>query len=283
MARVVTKAEAVKRELKTYDGEPCKYGHSGKRFVKGGKCVECNVERTKKFREKTGKGGNSATKGKVAVVSTVVAAMPATDDWQSYADKITATWKQVVANIITTGKLLIEAKAKLKHGEFGDMLQLLPFGERTAEMLMAISRHPVLSNPNRGSDLPPSWRTLYELSRFDDELLVARIEDHTIHPDMQRKDVKLITDQTGERSKPAKRAKANPLEATVTMLGDENRGLRELNAELQAAREAGLFIEDTEDDARLAENLIEQIGEERMLRLMVEFQRLLGTASEAAA
>ena len=35
-----------------------------------------------------------------------------------------------------------------------------------AERLMLIARHPVLSNSAHWADLPPSWRTLYELTHL---------------------------------------------------------------------------------------------------------------------
>jgi hypothetical protein len=33
--------------------------------------------------------------------------------------------------------------------------------------MMAVASHPVISNRNHGSDLPPSWRTLYELTKVE--------------------------------------------------------------------------------------------------------------------
>lgn len=54
---------------------------------------------------------------------------------------------KTVESIIRTGKLLIEAKAKLKHGDFIAMLRSdLPFRERTAQRLMCIARRPNLAN-----------------------------------------------------------------------------------------------------------------------------------------
>jgi hypothetical protein len=35
-------------------------------------------------------------------------------------------------------------------------------------MLMKISEQPLLSNPSHGADLPPSWRTLCELTKLAD-------------------------------------------------------------------------------------------------------------------
>jgi hypothetical protein len=64
--------------------------------------------------------------------------------------------------------------------------------ERTAQMLMAIAANPVLSNTNHGSDLPPSWRTLYELTKLPEPVLLAKIKDHTINSEMERTDVQVI-------------------------------------------------------------------------------------------
>jgi hypothetical protein len=35
----------------------------------------------------------------------------------------------------------------------------------------------IISNRNHGSDLPPSWRTLYQLTKVEDKKLIAAIKD----------------------------------------------------------------------------------------------------------
>ena len=55
----------------------------------------------------------------------------------------------------------------------------LPFSLATAEQLMAIARHPVISNSDHGQILPASWRTLYQLTRLSEEVLEAKIADGT--------------------------------------------------------------------------------------------------------
>ncbi len=45
----------------------------------------------------------------------------------------------------------------------------LPFGARAAQMLMKIASTLTLANPKHASLLPPSWGTLYDLSRLDQE------------------------------------------------------------------------------------------------------------------
>jgi hypothetical protein len=65
-------------------------------------------------------------------------------------------------------------------------VELLPFSEQTARMLMQIARHPDISNRYHGSDLPPSWRTLYVLSQLPPGEIPRRIEAHEITPELER-------------------------------------------------------------------------------------------------
>jgi N6-adenosine-specific RNA methylase IME4 len=118
------------------------------------------------------------------------AVSPLTAEW---ADRITAAWRSSVESIIETGRLLIEAKDDLPHGAWLDMVEReLPFGAWTAQRLMTVARHPVLSNTSQGRLLPQSWRTLYELTKLPDEVFQAKLADGTIRPEMERGDVARI-------------------------------------------------------------------------------------------
>jgi hypothetical protein len=68
------------------------------------------------------------------------------DDW---AEQITTSWqKPRIEGIIRTGKLLLAAKKALDRGTFISMIrsdEALPFNERTAQRLMKIAEHPVLT------------------------------------------------------------------------------------------------------------------------------------------
>jgi hypothetical protein len=46
-----------------------------------------------------------------------------------------------------------------------------------------------LTNVSQGKHLPPSWTTLYELTKLDDDTFERKLRDGTIHPGMRRKDV----------------------------------------------------------------------------------------------
>jgi Protein of unknown function (DUF3102) len=86
-------------------------------------------------------------------------------DRHEHVRRITAAWQKTVANIVETGRLLIEAKDDIGFGGFQEMIRAeLPFGARTAQRLMEIAEDRVLSNATHASLLPASWMTLYELA-----------------------------------------------------------------------------------------------------------------------
>src|SRR5438128_1849792 len=73
---------------------------------------------------------------------------------QAFADRINQRMARAVEAIIAVGIELLAAKERLPHGEFGRLFknhpdavaQPLRFSRRTAEVLMTIARHPVLTN-----------------------------------------------------------------------------------------------------------------------------------------
>ncbi len=106
--------------------------------------------------------------------------------WKS---KIQIVWKQATESFLEVGNLLTQSKEELEHGEFLALIETeLPFSPRTSQMLMAISKDRRISNTNHSSYLPPSWRTLYELTKLDDVSFKKSIKDGNIHPDMFQKE-----------------------------------------------------------------------------------------------
>jgi hypothetical protein len=125
-------------------------------------------------------------------------------DW---AAQISVAWAKPVTAIVETGRLLIEAKKHLSRGEWLPMVKKqLPFSAATAEQLIAIAQHPVLSKSEHVQNLPPSWGTLYQLSRLSDREVEAGIASGAIHPGMQRKDAMALCGRSGaSRGKDASR------------------------------------------------------------------------------
>lgn len=115
------------------------------------------------------------------------------DDWSA---RITACWRQSIDGIIQTGRLLAQAKAELPHGEFLPMVETLPFKLTMVQRLIAIAADARISNAAHGPILPAHWRTLYELTKLNDETFQARIEDGTICASMERADIATAVKQS---------------------------------------------------------------------------------------
>jgi hypothetical protein len=115
-------------------------------------------------------------------------------DWKYFDKRLTELRVNDVANIIERGRVLIEAKTELEHGSFEATVSR-HFAKNTAHRLMTITRHPVLSNVAHAPLLPPSWMTLYELTKIPNDVLLEKLKDGTINPKMERNNVMAIRDQ----------------------------------------------------------------------------------------
>ncbi len=111
-----------------------------------------------------------------------------------WAPRINAEWRKSVEGILNVGRQLIAAKEACEHGEFlrlfkgnGDPVgEPLPFTVSTAERIMSVARHPVLSNSAHVQALPQSWGTLYELTKVSDADLAEGIVTGKITPEITR-------------------------------------------------------------------------------------------------
>lgn len=113
--------------------------------------------------------------------------MPRAEQW---AERICTQLGKTVEAIFGVGRLLVESKADLPHGEWLRMFDegLLPFKKSWAEMFMSIAEKKLLNSHDRGN-LPPVVGTLYELSTVPDAQLRNAFRDGLITPDMKRSQV----------------------------------------------------------------------------------------------
>jgi hypothetical protein len=149
-----------------------------------------------KIRRRLANGGGKATVPCDTVGKRIGRNGKVTRTADDFAERITSAWQKAVASIIETGRLLIEAKNALDHGEFGKMIEdKLPFGWRTAQRLMEIAEHPILSKATHVSHLPPSWGTLYELTKLPERELTDMLADGRINCETERKEVEQIADK----------------------------------------------------------------------------------------
>ena len=115
------------------------------------------------------------------------------NDLSALTQRFRDALKKSVAGIIEAGRVLIEAKKKLPRGQFTNwVVRELRFGTRKdgsreadlrkAEMLMLLARNEVISNPCHWHALPPSPRTLYELTQVSPaQRLLKLIEKGKVH------------------------------------------------------------------------------------------------------
>jgi hypothetical protein len=132
-----------------------------------------------------------------------------------HANRIKASWQKAVSSIIETGQFLLDAK-KLMSGTgkwsklFDKKLGDLPFSIDTAQLLMKVARHPVLSNTEHARSLPPSWYTLAVLSDATEKQVKQWIAAGDITPDTQRSAVEKLVNPKKAKAKAAKaKAKKN--------------------------------------------------------------------------
>jgi Protein of unknown function (DUF3102) len=118
--------------------------------------------------------------------------MPASSPRARWAKRIRAASRKTVESMIQTGKLLIEAKRKLGHGDFVAMVRNdLPFKERTAQRLMNIARSPAISKASNWSLLPPHLSTLHDLAALPPETFDVKIASGAINPDATREQLRI--------------------------------------------------------------------------------------------
>jgi hypothetical protein len=127
-----------------------------------------------------------------------------------YALVIRYCYRHSVEGILAMGYWLARAKAKLPHGQFGQLFAShpkavdhpVPFSIGTAERLMAIAEHPCFrmsengiiagANSAPGPNLPSSWKVLYELSRLSPPALTGAIAKGQVHAEMSVKDARRL-------------------------------------------------------------------------------------------
>ena len=117
-----------------------------------------------------------------------------------WADRISEEFgafaTRTVVGIISVGLMLEKAKDEVGHGQWGRMFHdhddpidnALPMSKRAADMFVVIAAHGLLSNGKHASHLPPSWYTLYELTKVPPANLALALTEGTINPQMERKD-----------------------------------------------------------------------------------------------
>jgi len=138
-------------------------------------------------------------------VTTNVVSMDGTQavrDRKYFADKISSELRKSVESIINAGKWLIAAKSELPHGEFLKMVERdLKIASTTAQRLMIIARHPLISNASNSKLLPTSWDTLYNLTTLPEDVVRKGLRDGSINKNTMGKDVRALKTASNSNNK----------------------------------------------------------------------------------
>jgi hypothetical protein len=95
---------------------------------------------------------------------------------------------------LKAGTLLTEAKAQLGHGQWGCLFGAgkLKFGQRTAEMLMEVARHPSFQKSKNFASLPKAWSALHALSKLPEDVVDQAIANGSVHSEMRLSDARRL-------------------------------------------------------------------------------------------
>jgi hypothetical protein len=136
---------------------------------------------------------------------------------EEYAGEITRLWGQAQEKFILIGKYLMQAKIRLPHGEYEDMIARdLPFGKKAAHMIRAAAEA-IESGRLHANEVPPNYSVVYALATLtDDQLTLARSQglvnpkvtrpkifafkrSFLLSPDADRSDRSLLLEQLREQ------------------------------------------------------------------------------------
>lgn len=106
-----------------------------------------------------------------------------------WAAATNAAWRKTVEGVIETGRTIVEALEQMPHGSRMDYYDSLVFSQQTANKIASIARCDRLSDYAHGRNLPPSWRTLYELTTLTDSQWDAAEEAELIRADTERSEI----------------------------------------------------------------------------------------------
>lgn len=106
-----------------------------------------------------------------------------------FAAEIGRLWRESYERFVQIGEYLEQAKQKLQHGEWIDMVKgRLPFGRIAAFQLMVAARA-LRSGLVPADRVPANYSTVYHIARLSQEERQRAFAEGIIHPSMKRADI----------------------------------------------------------------------------------------------
>jgi hypothetical protein len=131
-----------------------------------------------------------------------------------------------------------------------------------------VAEHPKLSNATHVSLLPPSWGTLYALSKLPLATLKARLADGSITPKLERKDVAKLKSHGPDVGDPEPDARMSP----IALLKQDNIQLRheieDLKEQLNSAEaNDGSLFGRNDTVERIVDIIIRTVSEDKAKKI----------------
>ncbi len=134
-----------------------------------------------------------------------------------FSARISAAWHKATISIFEVGAALIEAKGQLSPRDYRDLIRDLEdrriMSRSTISKLMTVASNAVLTKPDYQNKLPPSYVTLYMLSRRENDRLEQAIIEGQVTSETQQREVAHIFDSP-------KNVTVRPKSNRISIIGD---------------------------------------------------------------
>lgn len=128
---------------------------------------------------------------------------------REFAQAIGDAWRETTEGVLRTAGLYHQARRDLGEQGWGDLIAHVPHAGSTARRLALVGKwHGERDTWLPVSSLPPSWGTLYELSRVPDAELRQAIASGKVHSGMERAEATAL--QPAKAPRAAKAAASVP-------------------------------------------------------------------------
>lgn len=114
---------------------------------------------------------------------------------------ISTAWHKTIDALFETANLLYTYSQQANWREIKEQLQTDGvMGASVISMMLGIARDPRLQKPAIKRLLPPSYNTLYLLTKLDDDVIDAKIKDEVLTPSLTVEDVRQWTNPSESRA-----------------------------------------------------------------------------------
>lgn len=177
----------------------------------------------------------------------VLAPEPTPQTVGEYLLAIEHLYDEAEERFVQIGRHLIDAKARLQHGEWGQLVAQLPFSHRTATMLMTAARA-IINRTIEPERAPKSWANVYLIASMSDEERRLATERDLIRPDVSRREIlefrRSVSVGDGQGRGGAAQAVMNEVSAELARLLKEKARIEARIAELQRQSAAGSVVDE---------------------------------------